>query len=269
MEKLTISALQPAEVGLIAELQPPEWPSILPAIEFYTKTDYCYPLKVTLDGKIVGTGTAIQNDGTAWLAHIVTHADHRNRGIGKFITQALVDDLTAKKFETIYLVATALGEPVYRKVGFETETTYVFFKAVRCNDAFEMPAAIMPYFEGARPQIAAMDYRVSGERRFFQLAPHLEAGFVFLKNDRVEGFYLPTYGDGLIIAEQAEVGLALMQFRLSQKDHAVFPVDNQPALDLMHQLGHQPVMNAKRMRLGKPRPWSPAQIYNRIGGNLG
>jgi GNAT superfamily N-acetyltransferase len=98
MEKLTISALQPAEVGLIAELQPPEWPSILPAIEFYTKTDYCYPLKVTLDGKIVGTGTAIQNDGTAWLAHIVTHPDHRNRGIGKFITQALVDDLTAKKF---------------------------------------------------------------------------------------------------------------------------------------------------------------------------
>ncbi len=269
MEKLETSALQQSEVGLIAELQPPEWSIILPTIDFYTKTDYCFPIKVTLDGKIVGTGTAIHNHGTAWLAHIITHTDYRNRGIGKLVTQALVDNLKSKNFETIYLVATALGEPVYKKVGFETETEYVFFKDVRRHDAFEIPKEIMPYFEAASPQIAALDHRVSGEERFFQLVPHLAAGYVFLENERVAGFFLPSYGDGLIIAENPTAGLALMNLRLTMKDTAVFPLDNRHALDLIQQLGQQPLMYAKRMWLGKPRPWSPAEIYNRIGGNLG
>lgn len=269
MERLEISILEQSEVSLIAALQPPEWSSILPSIEFYTKSNYCFPLKVTVNGKIVGTGTSIHNRSTAWLAHIVTHADYRNRGIGKFITQALVDDLKAKNFETIYLVATALGEFVYKKLGFETETEYVFFKEVRRNDAFELPKEIVPYFEAANAQIAALDRRVSGEERFFQLVLHLLAGYVYLENEKVVGFYLPTYGDGLIIAEQPKAGLALMNFRLTMKDNAVFPVDNQLALELMQSLGHQPVMHAKRMRLGKPRPWSPAEIFNRIGGNLG
>lgn len=269
MEQFKISVLEQSEVGLIAELQPPEWSSILPAIEFYTKSNYCFPLKVTLEGKIVGTGTAIHHQGTAWLAHIVTHADYRNRGIGQFITQRLVDDLTAKNFETIYLIATALGEYVYKKLGFETETEYVFFKEVRRQKAWEKPAAFVSFFEAAAAGIAALDRRVSGEERFFQLVPHLEAGYVYLENEKVAGFYLPTYGDGLIIAEQPEAGLALMNFRLTMKDNAVFPVDNRLALDLMQALGHQPIMHAKRMRLGNARPWSPSEIYNRIGGNLG
>jgi Acetyltransferase (GNAT) domain len=269
MEQLKISVLEESELSLIAELQPPEWPSILPVIEFYTKSNYCFPMKVMQGDKIVGTGTAIHHHGTAWLAHIVTHSDHRNLGIGRLITQALVDDLTAKNFETIYLVATALGEPVYKKVGFETETEYVFFKGVRRNDAFELPSEILPFFEAVSAQIAALDRRVSGEERFFQLVPHLPAGCVYLENERVVGFYLPTYGDGLIIAEQPEAGLALMNFRLTMKDTAVFPVDNRIALEHIQQLGHQPIMHAKRMRLGKPRPWSPAEIYNRVGGNLG
>ena len=266
---MKISALQPSEVGLIAELQPPEWPSILPVIEFYTKTDYCYPIKLTLDGRLVGTGTAIHNHDTAWLAHIVTHSDYRNRGFGRLITQALVDDLKSKNFETIYLVATALGEPVYKKIGFETETEYVFFKDVRRIDTFEIPKEIVPYFEAASAQITELDCRASGEERFFQLVPHLETGYVFMEDERVVGFLLPTYGDGLIIAENPTAGLALMNLRLTMKDIAVFPVENPHALDLMLKLGHQPLMYAKRMRLGKPRNWSPAEIYNRIGGNLG
>lgn len=269
MEKLTISALQASEVGLIAELQPPEWPSILPAIEFYTKTDYCFPIKLTLDGRIVGTGTAIHNQGTAWLAHIVTHTDYRNRGIGRLVTQALVDDLQAKNFETIYLVATALGEAVYKKLGFETETEYVFFKDVRRHEAMPMPKAILPFFENASQRIAELDRRVSGEERFFQLVPHLANGYVYLENDQVVGFLLPTYGDGLIIAENPTAGLALMNLRLIMKDNAVFPIDNRAAVELISQYGHQPALYAKRMRLGKPRPWSPTEIYNRIGGNLG
>lgn len=72
---------------------------------------------------------------------------------------------------------------------------------MRSNDVEEIQEAIMPYFEETRPAIAALDRRVSGEERFFQLMPHLTEGFVFLEKDKVAGFYLPTYSDGLIMAQ--------------------------------------------------------------------
>ena len=63
-----------------------------------------------------------------WLAHINVQPGNRNHGLGKLITQFLVDEAQAKNCDTIYLIATDLCEPVYKKVGFETETDYLFLK---------------------------------------------------------------------------------------------------------------------------------------------
>ena len=124
---MNIHPLKPDDLAHIPALLPPGWDTALPAIQFYTASDFCFPIKVSIDHKIVDTSTAIIHHEVAWLAHIIVHPDFRNQGIGKLITESLVKMAHAKSCDTLYLLATELGEPVYRKVGFETETEYLFF----------------------------------------------------------------------------------------------------------------------------------------------
>ena len=125
---MEIQDLKQSEVGLLIDLQPQGWRDISPIFDFYSKSAFCFPVKATIDNKIVGIGTTVIHNDIAWLAHIIVHHDNRNKGIGQLITQTLVDSSKAKKCHTIYLIATDLGAPVYEKIGFETETEYLFFR---------------------------------------------------------------------------------------------------------------------------------------------
>ena len=98
---------------------------------------------------------------------------------------------------------------------------------------------------------------------------HLRGAYVFLTDGQVEGFYLPSFGDGLITATTPKAGTELMKIRLGIMDNATFPIDNRAAAEFMHNKNFLEYRTAKRMRLGKQRAWEPANIYNRVGGNLG
>lgn len=266
---MEIQPLEHHDLNLITDLQPSDWQNIMPTIDFYTTSNFCFPIKVTIDKKIVGMGTAIIHNDIAWLAHIIVHPEHRNQGIGKLITTALVESLQPKNCNTIYLIATDLGEPIYRKVGFETETEYLFFKDIKVTEPFLISNNIVPFSDNFKNQIINLDCEVSSETRVFQFEKHLSNGFVYVKDNRVEGFYLPTFGEGLIIAITSSAGQELMKFRLTTRENAVFPIANICATEFMHQNHFKEFKTAKRMRLGKKRIWQPTNIYNRIGGNLG
>lgn len=266
---MDIQTLEHSDINLIADILPQGWEVALPIIDFYTTSDFCFPIKITVDKKIVGIGAAIINNDTAWLAHIIVHPDNRNQGIGKLITQSLVDSLKTKSCDTIYLIATELGEPVYKKIGFETETEYLIFKDIKTTETFTNPENIVVFTNDFQEQISNLDRQVSGENRMFQLEKHLSSGFVYLQDNDVKGFYLPTFREGLIIATTNSAGQELMKLRLTTKENAAFPIDNVGASEFMHQNNFKASMTQKRMRLGKKRNWQPTNIYNRIGGNLG
>lgn len=266
---MEIQPLKHNDIPLIPALLPQGWESALPAIQFYTTSDFCFPIKVTIDHKLVGTGTAIIHNDVAWLAHIIVHANHRNQGIGQLVTKELIEIASSKNCDTLYLLATELGEPVYRKLGFETETEYLFFKSEKQIDTAVQDECIVPYSYQYEKQISLIDHQVSGEDRMFHLKQHLANGFVYMVGENVEGYYLPTLGDGLIIATTSAAGHALMGLRLTTKDFAVFPIDNLNAVALIQQHPFAEIRRQKRMRLGKKRNWQPTNIYNRIGGNLG
>lgn len=266
---MQIEPLKHNDITQIPALLPPGWESAMPAIQFYTTLDFCFPIKVSIDNKMVGTGTAIIHKDVAWLAHIIVHPDHRNQGIGKWITESLVDIANSKNCDTLYLLATDLGEPVYRKIGFETETEYMFFKSEKTIHTDIRDECIVPYSSEYEKQISLLDLQVSGEDRMFHLKHHLSSGFVYVVDNNVEGYYLPALGDGLIIAATSAAGQALMRLRMTTKDFAVFPIDNVSAAAFIHLHPFKEIRRQKRMRLGTKRTWQPTNIYNRIGGNLG
>lgn len=265
--QMDIKPLEQTDVKMLSELQPPGW-DIMSIIDLYTKADFCFPIKVTIDQKIIGIGTTIIHNDVAWLAHIIVHDQYRNQGIGRLITQTLMDRADAERCGTIYLLATEMGEPVYTKLGFETETEYVSFKGEKITG---QPAddTIMAYKIDYKDQISKLDRLVSGEERMFHLEPYLSAGLVYLQDNKVVGYYLPTFGDGLIIAGTVQAGEALMRLRMTTKDFAVFPVENVLATAFMAKHNFNFFRTQKRMRFGKKRDWQPANIFNRIGGNLG
>jgi GNAT superfamily N-acetyltransferase len=266
---MEIQAFNQSNMDVLAELQPSGWRDIVPAFDFYIKNSFCFPIKVMVDNEIAGIGATIIHHNTAWLAQIIVRPEYRNKGIGKLITQTLVDFSYSKQCDTIYLIATDLGEPVYEKVGFITETEYIFFKDVHADPGWTISEHIKPINESYYEQIAKLDWQVSLEDRWLHISQYFIGGFVYTQDKEIQGYYLPDFGEGLLLANTGEAGIELMKLRLQTKKEAAFPIDNISATQFLHGFDLKEFRKAKRMRLGKKKEWKRANIYNRIGGNLG
>ena len=266
MELTTLPFLT-SDLAKVGALQPDGWPNILPHFEFYCKADFCFPLKFEREGKLVGVGAAIVHGKTAWLAHIIVSVEHRNQGVGKIITQSLVDSLQNTECTTILLLATKLGEPVYRKIGFSIDSEYAFF-----NNGKPLPIAtgqIIPFDKKFENSVLFLDRKISGENREKLLQPHLEKSHIIVENNNVVGCFFKTLGEGLILAENIEAGLTLLSQKHVFEINTILPVANVNGVNFLRQRGFQEFRRCTRMRLGKVLEWQPEKIYNRIGGNLG
>lgn len=265
---LHFDTLTPLDIEDVKRLQPEGWPDILSSIEYYFKSRICFPFKAVLNGKVVGIGTAIIHGRTGWLAHIIVDKESRNAGIGTKITQHLIDYIKQTPCETMVLIATALGEPVYKKFGFETETEYVFLENGTLP-VMPKPAAVVPFESKYSEAIFNMDRLVYGEDRKILLDDFLPGSQLYVEKNLLKGFYIPALGDGLIEAETPEIGIALMNLRFETQKKFCIPIQNQMALDYLVKNNFTVNRKAARMILGKKFSWEGARIYNRIGGNLG
>lgn len=265
---IIIQPLTASDVESVAALQPEGWGDILAPIRFYSLSLFCHPLKATIRDEIVGIGTAIIHGSTAWLAHIIVGKDYRNAGIGTAITQSLMDLIDRKGCETMLLLATALGEPVYKKLGFNVEAKYIFL------DHGDLPEPSKDYnvigFSGRyRQAVLDFDKRVSGETREKLLNDHLKVGKLFLREKEIMGFYMPTLGEGLIISSDPEAGIELMKHKRKLNKLFCLPLDNVEGINFLEQHRYKRLREASRMLRGKKINWDGRQVYSRIGGNLG
>jgi len=240
------------EISILSSLQPDGWVDIVPIFDFYTKSSFCFPIKVIVDNKYVGIGVTIIHNDVAWLAHIIVHPDFRCRGIGLKIVQSLVKTAKENHCSTIYLIATELGEPIYSKVGFITETEYLVHKNITKNE-WTVSRNIQQYEERHRTHFVAFDRKVSGEDRMIHIEEHLTNAFVYHREDIFEGYYLPTLGEGLIIAETETSGIELLKFYLQHNDRVVIPKENLVAQKFLQEVGFGELKQIKRMRLGVER----------------
>lgn len=265
---LAIQPLTAKDVESAAALQPDGWGDILAPIRFYSTSPFCRPLKAMIHDQVVGIGTAIIHGSTAWLAHIIVAKNHRNAGIGAAITQSLIDLIRSMGCETMLLLATPLGEPVYKRLGFNVEGKYVFL------DHGNLPAPaknknIIAFDQRYRQAFLDFDKRVSGETREKLFNDHLTKSRLFLQEGEITGFYMPTLGDGLIISNDPIAGIELMKHRWNVNKMFCLPLDNVEGINFLEKHGYKRIREASRMTLGRKINWDGSKIYSRIGGNLG
>jgi GNAT superfamily N-acetyltransferase len=265
---MNIEPLQYVDLEKALALQPEGW-IIKPHLEYYLANSFCHPFKLMDHTQVIGIGTAIAHLDSAWLGHIIVHPDFRNRGLGRLITMHLIYFLEGKGYPQINLIATDLGAPVYQKLGFVTDTEYLFYKDLQAIPGYIPSKKILPYSEKYKEALLTLDREIYREERRDLLSPHLSSGFIYTEQDQLTGFYLPNCAEGLVAARNAEAGIELLKLRLQTKNNASFPENNHAAFAFMEDLGYHSFRKAKRMHLGSPRPVMFEGVFNRTGGNLG
>jgi len=80
------------------------------------------------DGRLVGTTVTCIFGHVAWIAMVLVDPDFRARGIGKALMSHALGFLDDSWVSTVRLDATPLGEPLYKKLGFDVEYSLARFE---------------------------------------------------------------------------------------------------------------------------------------------
>jgi GNAT superfamily N-acetyltransferase len=91
------------------------------------------------DGRLVGTTTTTIYDELAWIGMVLVEPQHRGQGIAAQLMSVALDYLRGK-VETIKLDATALGQPVYERFGFEVESEVERWTGTATGSAAQTPS---------------------------------------------------------------------------------------------------------------------------------
>jgi GNAT superfamily N-acetyltransferase len=269
---MKIRKLVKSEIPMLQNFPPEDWKIDLPAtLRFHFDQPYFYPAAVEADGKIIGCGNAFCHGKIGWLGHIIVIPEYRNQGIGRSITKYLMEYLTGCGCKTQLLIATEMGEGVYRSLGFRASLSYIFYKSglEHRQDKIENVRLIN---NADIPFIKKMDREISGEERFGFIGRFLNNAYVYPDSDSngLRGFYLPEFENGYIAATDSKAGLELMKVRLNEgRTSAVIPSSNREANDFIISRKFVEIRTAPKMIYGNDIEWHPEKIYNRGSGYCG
>jgi GNAT superfamily N-acetyltransferase len=267
-----IRQLKQSEISLLQDFPPEDWTLDLPKLlTFHFGYHYFYPAVAEIDNKVVGCGIAFVHGNVAWLGTIIVLPEYRRRGIGREITSHLMRYCKDRGCITQLLTASAMGESVYKKLGFNISAEYVFYK----KDVVSPMKQLHDVREVKQKDLLSikrLDREITGEQRFPFLRRFLSSGWVYdpEQSDSIAGVYLPDFGSGLILARNSDAGLALMKARLNHgKTTAVLPSTNFVAREYLLSEGFQEYRTAPRMVLGNDVQWRPLMLYGRATGYCG
>jgi GNAT superfamily N-acetyltransferase len=272
MNSLLIREMRHDDVPATAGFPPPEWN--FDATSFFAVhfgRSYFHPIVAETDGALAGIANALIFGGSAWLGNIIVAQEFRRRGIGESLTGHLMDFCRRRGCRTQILIATPLGRPVYQKCGFVQTGEYVFLKPGHSIPAPDM-SPIRCTTAGDNNAIAALDRQVTAEDRRAMMLRFVSGGFVHLevKSGQVDGFYLPSFGQGPVIAANDSAGFSLLQLKHNKREStACLPAGNTSAIGHLLSLGFAEDHRAPRMALGGDVPWRQDMIFARGAGYCG
>ena len=268
---MTIERLTKADLLTINDLRPNDWNDLVEIHRFYLCNSFCYPMKIVIDSRIVGIGTAICHGETAWLAHCIISETHRSKGIGSFLVSSLISLLKKQlSCKTISLIASDFGYPLYKKYGFKTQAEYVTLSTENDTKSSITPSNSMSNLSSEHiSQVLQLDKRISGEDRNQTLRQFFHTAYVYIIDNIVVGAYFINLGEGLIISEDETSGIEFLKMCIQNKNRITLPYDNVVARSFLEGNGFNELNRIRRMVLGNPFEWNPKGIYNRIGGYLG
>ena len=87
----------------------------------------------SLGGKVVGRSMMFYSSGVAGLYNVMVLPEFRNQGIRTALTIAPLLDALERGFQISTLQASSMGEPIYRKIGFERLFDFTYCRPKQIN----------------------------------------------------------------------------------------------------------------------------------------
>ena len=217
-------------------------------------------------GELVGVAAGAVFAGTGWVGGVAVVPGHRRAGLGGALTEAIVQFLQARGVATVLLHATALGRPVYERLGFVPETAYLTLSGPTQPRAAVDPP-LRPGRQADLEAVLALDLAATGEdRRRLLTALWPTGSLVAAGNDRLLGYHLasPWRPGGAVVAADPGAGLALLDaVRAGPGDEVGIsvPAANTPAVRSLEAAGFAERYRTVRMHRGPRVPWNPAALF--------
>jgi GNAT superfamily N-acetyltransferase len=245
-------------------------------------------------GDLVGVAAGAVFGKTGWVGGVAVVPAHRRIGLGGALTQAIVEFLEASGVATVLLHATALGRPVYERLGFVPETPYRTLSGPtlaggprstggpprrspgpprstggppRRSPGPLREAPVRPGQAGDLEAVAALDRAATGEdRRRLLTALWPAGGLVAAADGRPLGYHLasPWRSGGATIAADEASGLALLDaVRAAPGDEVSLsvPAANATAVEFLEAAGFAERYRTIRMHRGPRVTWDPTALF--------
>lgn len=249
-----------------------------PTFAFYAQQPNCHPMVAEDEtGRVLGTAVSTSWGSSGWLGHVFVSPELRGRGLGKELTEHAIQLLRGEGCGTIQLIATALGRPVYDRLGFEVETHYHEYRGTTLPRSVPM-APLRPLLPVDLDGVLSMDARVAGEDRSGALRPLFMSGWVLPGRSRPAGIVVPTPWGGCLAtqlpetvgAEAQAVLRALRSLSALGDEVWVYPTtENAIARELLSSQGFEEVRMIPRLVLGPRVAWMPQAVWSPLGLGLG
>jgi GNAT superfamily N-acetyltransferase len=252
-------------------------------LAFAASQPECAPLlAVDGDGRIVATGVGTANGPVGWIGSIFVDPAARGHGLGRALTQAIIDALEEAGARTLCLVATSEGRLLYERMGFEVQTHYRILEAPGLADAGDVPghggAVIRPFEAGDLGAMAALDRLATGEDRAHalrRLADPSTARVALGPDGSLAGFVVrPPWGGGATVARSIDDALAIVTARrVSSGPEGRVRVglleENREGRERLGFEGFRQAWSAPRMLRGDPLGWRPELIWGQFNHAMG
>ena len=230
---------------------------------------------------IVGTGVATVNGTVGWIGTIWVASGFRGRGLGRALTEAPIALAEDAGCRTLVLVATALGRPLYERLGFEVRTWYRTLEAPGLQGV--SPPNVAPArLRGFRPDdldaVAALDRSATGEDRshlFAALATPDGSRILPGEGDRPAGFIVRApWGGGATVAPDVDDAMALLEERRrgyppGRRVRCGILLENEQGAAALERAGWTEAWRAPRLVRGDPLAWHPEHIWGQFNHALG
>jgi predicted N-acetyltransferase YhbS len=237
----------------------------------------CLPFVAEVDGAVVGTGVTTINGPVGWIGTIWVEPTWRGRGIGTALTLATMEAAEVGGCTAMVLVATAAGQPLYERLGFEVQTRYRILEAPGVDSGTPDPR-IRPFEPRDLAAMVDLDTAATGEDREHLLAALAtpDTTHCLVRNDgRLGGYILrPPWGGGATIAPRPDDALAILGARRARSGpgrrvRAGLLEANTVGAERLLAAGWSDSWQAPRLVRGRMPDWHPDAIWGQFDHAMG
>jgi GNAT superfamily N-acetyltransferase len=229
------------------------------------------------DGRLVGTTTTTTyGDELAWIGMVLVDPQHRRQGIAAKLMNVALDYLNGKA-ATVKLDATALGQPVYEKFGFQVESLIERWSGTGNRQSAES------YGGASLGELLALDRIAFNADRSKLIEALMKGGSippVLMRDadDELSGYALARNGtradyEGPVVAKDPQQAETLLDQVLSQlHDRRVYIDFNKECSagsSVLSDRGFVKERDLIRMRAGRPGPKTSPLIVGIAGPEIG